>query len=515
MPATYKVFIDWAGDGTFTAAADDVTTRVLDGRAPLTVAYGRDTARAGSPVTGGEAGFTIDNESRDYSPENASSPITGQVLPGRSVYSKATLAGVDFTVFRGSLDDFQLQPEVDDQSIVATCIDGLARLRGQEVTTALYRGIRTGDAVRIILDAVGWTAGRDIDAGATLMPYWWLDATDAFDALMELVDSEGQPALVTIGSDGSFVFRDRHHRAIRAASTTVQSTWRSSGPEPQVSSPATYDHGWREIINSVTYEVPIRQTTFDLKVAWTAPGRLTLASGETIEVAAQGSTAFMDAVVPVAGTDYTATSGSVNVALSRTSGQTISIYLTAVGGPAVIDNLQLRARTVDTVTTVRVTVEDPESIAQYGRRAAKSERNPTWAYIHDALAVGQILVGRRAQRLPTITVSMVGAGHNLRLLEILNRNLSDRVHLVEAHTGLDADCFVERIAHTIAQGGLEHRTSFSLERAPTEVATPLTFDVAGRGFNDGRFQALGTVPGTSMFRFDVASQGFNDGRFAY
>jgi hypothetical protein len=515
MPATYKVYIDWANDGTFTAPRDDVTTRVLDARAPMTVSYGRDTARAGAPVTGGESGFTIDNESRDYSPENAASPLAGQVLPGRNVYAKATLSGVDYTVFRGSLDDFQLQPEVDDQSIVATCIDGLSRLKGQDVTTALYRGVRTGDAIGVILDAVGWTAGRDIDPGATLMPYWWLDGADAFDALMELIDSEGQPALATIGSDGSFIFRDRHHRAIRTASTSVQATWRSSGAEPLVSSPATYDHGWREIINSVTYEVPIRATTFDLKVAWTAPGRLTIASGETIEVAAQGGTAFMDAAVPVAGTDYAATSGSVNVSLSRTSGQTISIYLTAVGGPAVIDNLQLRARTVDTVTTVRVTVEDSDSITQYGRRAAKSERNPAWAYVYDALAVGQILVGRRAQRLPTVTVTMIGAGHNLRLLEILNRNLSDRVRLIEAHTGLDGDCFVERIAHTISQGGLEHRATFSLEKAPTEVSTPLTFDQAGRGFNDGRFQALGVLAGTASFRFDVASQGFNDGKFAY
>jgi hypothetical protein len=516
MAATYKAYVDWSGDGTFAAVNEDVTKRVLDNLQPVTVSYGRDTARAGSPVTGGEAGFALNNLSRDYSPDNASSPLAGNVLPGRSVYIKATLSAVDYAIFRGALDDFQLQPAVGEQFITASCLDGLARLRGAEISTPLYQGVRTGDAINRILDQVGWsTTARDIDAGATYMPYWWLANADAFDAVMDLVASEGQPALVSIGADGSFIFRDRHHRLVRTASTVVQSTWRSSGIEPVVSSPTSYDHGWKDIVNSVTFEVPVRQLSNTLQVAWSAPGRLTIASGETLVLDAAGNTAVRDAVLPVAGTDYTAQAGVVTFALPQTSGQAITLLVTAVGGPAVIDGLQLRARTVDTVTTVRVTVEDPASISAYGLRSGKTDQTPTWASIYDAQAVGEILVGRRSQRLPTVTVSMVGGGHSSRLTQILNRDLSDRVHLTEAHTGLDADMFIERIAHTIGQGGLEHRAAFSLEKVATEVATALTFDVAGKGFNDGRFQALGVISGTALLRFDTAAQGFDQGRFAY
>jgi hypothetical protein len=468
-----------------------------------------------TPVTGGEAGFSLNNLSRDYSPDNASSPLAGNVLPGRAVYIKATLSAVDYTLFRGALDDFQLQPAVDEQFITASCLDGLARFRGAEISTPLYRGIRTGEAIGRILDEIGWTAGRDIDAGATYMPYWWLSDSDAFDAVMALVASEGQPSLATIGADGSFIFRDRHHRLLRSASTAVQSTWRSSGTEPVISAPTSYDHGWKEIINSVTFEVPIRQLSSSLQVAWSAPGRLTLASGETLVLNATGGTAVMDAQLPVADVDYLAQAGSVSFALPQTSGQALTLLVTAVGGAAVIDNLQVRARTVDTVTTVRVTIEDAASISAYGLRSGKSEQTPEWASIYDALAVGEILVGRRSQRLSTVTASMVGAGHSTRLTQILTRNLSDRVHLTEAQTGLDADMFVEKIAHTISQGGLEHRTSFGMEKVPTEVATPLTFGVAGRGFNDGKFQAMGVISGTALFRFDTASQGFDQGRFAY
>jgi hypothetical protein len=45
----------------------------------------------------------------------------------------------------------------------------------------MYAGIRTGDAVHRVLDAVGWPADlRDIDPGATVMPWWWLDDVEAF-----------------------------------------------------------------------------------------------------------------------------------------------------------------------------------------------------------------------------------------------------------------------------------------------------------------------------------------------
>lgn len=514
--ATYRVYVDWAGDGTYTAAGDDVTTRVLDDLQPVTATYGRDAARTGSPISGGEAAFTLNNQSRDYSPENTASPLAGLVIPGRGVYIKATLGGVDYPIFVGYLDDFDVQPGYNDQNIPVRCIDGLGRLKGSQITTDLYEGIRTGTAIGVILDRAGWpAAARDLDAGATVMPYWWLSNADPFDAIMDLVNSEGQPALVGVDpATGNFFFRDRHHRYTRSASTTVQSTWRASTVEPMISDPTGYDHGWKEIINSVTYQVPVRQKTADWKIAWSAPGRLSISAGQTLVLTASGSSAFVTALTPEQDTDYTVPTGSVSVALSRTSGGSIDIRITAVGGNAVVDNLQLRARTVDTFTTVNVTVEDVASIAKYGRRTQQDSQTPAWAGLYDAQAIGEILIGRRAERLPTITTTMISCNPQ-RQAQVFGRKLSDRVHVIEPHTGLDADCFIERVEHSIGQAGAEHRVTFALEKVATEVTTPFTFDVAGRGFNDGRFQFAGVVLGTSAFRFDTAGQGFDQGAFSY
>ena len=82
----FRFYVDWLNDGDFTDANDEVTSTAggnalaADG---LTIAYGRDQARAFSPVRAGEAAFKLNNAARIYSPENASSPLFGQLVPGR------------------------------------------------------------------------------------------------------------------------------------------------------------------------------------------------------------------------------------------------------------------------------------------------------------------------------------------------------------------------------------------------------------------------------------------------
>src|SRR5688572_13472129 len=101
---TYDVRIDWDNDGNFTTTGDNVTARRL-ARTPLTVQYGRDHARAMAPTAPGQAAFELDNTSRDYSPENAASPLVGKVLPARPVRIQATHSAVTYTLFLGHTDD--------------------------------------------------------------------------------------------------------------------------------------------------------------------------------------------------------------------------------------------------------------------------------------------------------------------------------------------------------------------------------------------------------------------------
>ena len=129
-------------------------------------------------------------------------------------------------LFNGHTDDSPINPDLDNK-VSATCHwwIRLADFRGLTISTAVYQGIRTGEAIDMILDECGWTGARDLDVGATVMPFWWEDNSDAFTALETLVRCEGPPAMLTVGSDGGIVFKDRHHRLLDAASITSQATW--------------------------------------------------------------------------------------------------------------------------------------------------------------------------------------------------------------------------------------------------------------------------------------------------
>jgi hypothetical protein len=512
--ATYQLQIDWAGNGFSDVSNDDVTARTLDQRTPLTVKYGRSQARQFSPTDPGEMQFELNNISRDYSPENTSSPIAGLVTPGRQARLQATVGTTVTTLYTGYLDDLDIHPGLNDRSVPASCLDALGSFRGVTISTPLYQAIRTGDAIGYVLDAVGWpAAARDLDAGVSFLPFWWLDGADAFEALMELADSDGPASLITVDQFGRIVFRDRHHRLTRAASLTAQATWRSSGTEPVMSDPLTYNHGFKEIVNSVSVDVPLRTIDFLPSQVWSSQGLVTIAAGTTVYITAKASGAFLNAIVPVQDTDYTLVSGGVTMGLSQTSGANTIISILAASD-SVVQDLSLRAQAVQS-TSITVLVEDAVSIDKYGRKSLADGRLPVWANPYDALAILTLIVAKRAERLPTLQITMRGAGSAARLAECIGRNLSDRVRVTESLTGLDSDCYIEQIQHTIGQGGTEHVTSFGVEKIPPVVTGPFTFDLAGAGFDQGNFAGSGADNPATMFRLDTAGQGFDQGLFSY
>lgn len=210
MPASYDYRIDWANDGTWTGTGDDVSQRVRPG---LTIRFGRDQVRALSPNAVGSADFDLVNTSRDYMPDNAASPIYPNVLPARPTRFQATLSGVVYTLFKGTLDEFKVVPERNTQLVNATAVDALAKLREPNATTALYPSIRTGEAIAAVLTAVGWpVTARDLDIGATTLRWWSLSNVNAWTAINEILDAEGSPALLYADGNGNICFRDRHHR---------------------------------------------------------------------------------------------------------------------------------------------------------------------------------------------------------------------------------------------------------------------------------------------------------------
>lgn len=472
--------IDWDGDGDYDDAGEDVTAR-FKARPGVSVGYGRDQVRAGSPARVGTLSLDLNNVSRDYSPENTASPLHGLIRPSRRLRWTYTHLGVDHLLFAGRLDDYVVNPDPNTRTVSLTAVDALARLRGQTVSLSLL-GARTGEAIEHVAHLAGWDSDYDLDPGATIVPRLHATRIDAWDLIQQLVDSEGPPALITVDSDGRLVFRDRHHRLLRAASTTSQATLRDAGLEPLHSTPMGYDIGWKDVVNRVEYTADIRMPVGVQSTAWSAPGIHTIPAGGALILRGDTNSSYHhDGLIYLTeGVDYQVVSGEVDAAFAQIRGDTITVSLTA-SVATIVNDLTVSAYALQTLTTVRVEAEDATSIDQYGPRALRDGRSPVHASPEDQKALAEVILGTRAERRPTVSVTLRG-GNNIRLTQQLTRALSDRVTIIDAETGLDGDFHVEQIAHHY--DGQILVTTFGCEKAPQVAADVLILDDAVAGLLD-------------------------------
>ncbi|MFF3867347.1 hypothetical protein [Micromonospora sp. NPDC001898] len=515
----YQLAVDWSRQGTYAGTLEDVSSYVLD-EPDLTVSYGRDTSQASTDAGAGKLTFGLRNDGGQFSPENTASPIAGRVVPGTPVELAVTQAssGAIRTLFAGVIDDLAADPNAAAHDFTADCLDAWGRPGAEKLSTPVYSGLRTGTAIGLVLDAIGWRGGRDIDPGATVMPWWWEEGTDAATAVSRIVASEGPPAIAYVDG-GTFVFRDRHHRLTRAASQTSQATFThivpaGSGPPGDLKVLAGsfgYNHGLKSIANVVDVSVEQRQPAAMTQV-WSTDQPLTLAAGESLPITVQGSEPFVSAVPPVQGVDYELRYGSVTVSLSRTSGQSMTLFVTAGGSGAMLTRLAVRGYPLAVARTVRVVDEDPSSVGTFGRQTWPGE--VPWASVYDARAIAARIVAAYATARPVVTFKIANLS-NVYLTQILARRISDRVTVRNDVLGVNADFHVERISHTIRKLGLIHEVEFACEVVePSQPANVFTFNKAGAGFDQGAFGVAGIDNPAQMFTFNVAGKGFNQGVFA-
>lgn len=501
---------------------EDVTSQEID---DVVVSYGRDQDRQLSPGAVGTASLRLCNADRFYSPENASSPLFGDLDPARDARFQVTWAGQTFPIFRGKIDDYSLSSEFSDRTASFTFLDGMTLLQSIKLSTEVFSSLRTGELIDVVLDYAGWTAPRNIDYGATVVKYWWAEGTDALTAIQELVRSEGPPSVAYVGPDGSFNFHDRHHRLQDQASRDVQGSFVTAAigcdaPAASglsVGQPFVYEHGWRDIVNSVTFEISERVADIGWSEVWSSEDSFSLTTGQSLDLDVTTNDPFVDALTPVAGTDYTTTgAGTLSVTLSKTSGQAVKITLLAVGGAVDVLSFRLRARPIPVLRTFKVTRIDSNSIEQHGQRDYPDPA--PWANANDAAAIADMILLHYAERRPTVQIR-VHTQNPTHFLQVLQRTISDRVRIRNDELGLDDDFYVERVTHTIQRinrAGTPpvHSVVLGCEKQLTYTANPFTFDKRGAGFDDGIFDPIQVDDPATVFTFDHPTQGqFDVGLF--
>lgn len=505
----WTLAVDWSGHDNYTETGEDVTSRLDD--QDLTVTVGRESQETTGHSQTATMAFALQNSDRALMPELTTSVLFGKVGPNKRVILTGTALGSTTTLLEGQLDAYQIDYGAVDYSFSATVLDGWGKPGAVKLSTPLYTGIRTGAVISLILDAIGWTGTRSIDPGVTVMPYWWADGKDAATAVNELVDAEGLPSIAYV-QGSTFYFRDRHHRYLNARSTTSQALVtqiypQNTGPGSDLKikmGSFVYDDGVNNIVNAVQFGVDLRQAT-TAQVVWSTDTPISLAAGETQVVNAAASDPFFNAVVTMS-----VRFGVVTATLDRDNGGSSAITLVA-SAATVIDSMTLTAQSVPVVRTVNISATDPSSVGTYGPQNWPAGA-PPFVNQYDAQAIASRLVAVYAARRPSLTFTLDGYTPAL-LATLLQLQISDRLTVRNDIGGVNSDFIIERMIYSIKNLDLLELTIGCQTADPVQPTNILTFDVAGKGFNQGLFGAEGLDSATSVLRFDVAGQGFNQGVF--
>jgi hypothetical protein len=508
--AQYRFYIDWNDDGDFSDSNEDVTDYVA-GRDSVDFEYGRDGARALSAIQAGETAFDLYNFDGRFSPDNTGGPLYGLLVPGRRVKVEATFESITYVVFRGYIDGYEILPGRQERVVRLSVLDLLSKFAATKVSTDLYPSLQTGEAVNILLDAIMWEGTRDIDSGATTLRWWAEAEDDALTVMQRIIEAEGPPAVAYVEGD-TFIFRDRHHRLIRTDSSTSQATFRAGAPgdaEPHFCEPMTYNIGWKDLANRVEtiVEEKLPDTHRDI---YQTDDFLSLAAGESRLITIDGSEPFLDAVPPQPIVDYTIITGTATFGLTRLTGKTTTLTITA-NTACVIQGLRVRARPLIVRNSVTIIEDDVGSQDQHGIRTVQDTDFEGISNQHDGRAVARILIGQRSERLPVVSIG-VNSGNSTRLTQVLERRISDRIHIIEPdQTFVDHDFYIDRIEQSVDSAGKDHRAIFICERVPVSAGgTPIeffTFGSASAGFNEGYFADPGTMITDTLFILDDATQG--------
>src|SRR5581483_11281528 len=148
--------------------------------------------------------------------------------------TKGDQAAATYGLFRGFLTQPDEHGMRQDQTVAFQAVDVLGAFNARTVETAMLTNARSDQAIAAVLDALGWPSGsRVLDTGAATFARWWASGVTGFEAIRQIVLSEGPPAVAYVDPDtGAFHFEGRRYRLLTGRCLSSQAVLRDTGTEP-------------------------------------------------------------------------------------------------------------------------------------------------------------------------------------------------------------------------------------------------------------------------------------------
>jgi hypothetical protein len=472
--AQYALEVDWDNNGTFTDTYDNVSDRTFS----VDYLYGRDYASQliGRSVAGRLRADLLNSDGR-YSSLNASSPLTGKLLPRRKVRLRSVTA--DQVLFTGFLDG-PPKPTVKQGSLARASLSAsgpfaLLANSNLRISLPLQQNQRSGVIIGLILDAAGWpAANRIIDTGDVLIGNWAIEDKGVMEALQEIEEAEG--GFLREGTNWDIVFESRYARLLNARSISSQATFSDSAVAVLPYKEIDQDDPLRQIYNRV--EVPVQYYTLDAadSVLWQSVEIISLSPGETRVITAKyGSGIAFARTIPFLQLITTVTPSSLTASLSTAltpNAKSARISLTNTHGSSSMQvAVSLSGKAYRESTKYSVRREDAASQALYNLRTYPFA-SPWFANLAYAESTADWVIATYKDPHPVLGVGFP-LKPDLLWMQSIQRVISDRITLTANGTqvplGINQDFFIESISLSLRTKQIP-RYSMALSPAPAPTA---------------------------------------------
>jgi hypothetical protein len=448
--------VDWDNDGVWGEANHDISADVFQ------LSYSRGASFDGATEAKGFCEIHVNNPTNKYDPDNAASPLFGNLRLGRAVWVRATYSAVTYALFYGYLRRIVLDPRAKTAQLL--CEDPLYKFARAEtsVPLSMMRSIR--EFREAILDDIGEPAGRRNLANASPewdVPMTGADQVNALNRLTDLNVATGTVHYIRPHTSSATLYEYVTVDRVALATAGTDETYNDD-----VADMSGYDLTDEAIVNSQRVGMRMWMVPSVGSTAWELEDvPFTVDAGMTHTMWASFDNPVMDQAVA-----YTA-AGSPTVVLTPF---VTSAKIAITGGPtgSTISALSVVGRVAEQMAAHSHLRFDQTSIDTHGELRGSEISSDYFAQHATAEGLGSWVIYRYKDPKPRPDLTVEN-----RFPSQVQRDITDRIALTFPRSSLSGKEYLIRSFRTdVMLNARSWRTTYQLESAPT---TAVWFTIGG------------------------------------
>jgi hypothetical protein len=501
MTTTWTIEVDWERTGNFNGTYDDVTSRVMNANWFLGMRKPYQDMGDDSMLE-----LVLNNSDKRFSPENTSSPLSGDLAPFRPVRVQSNDGTTTRSHYTGWIE--KIEPSVNqygERQVKITCAGPMQFFKGVQTNIAIQENKRSDQIIDTLLDEVqlppalvgkaiiglsGSNIGsvsivgddeilidRTLDTGKTTLAYAadnWVrggenakkKSFDVYRAIKDVVAAER--GRFFFDRSGQAVFWNRHNLIV---DQTLQATFDNS----MMDMGYTFA-GLGEFANDITVNCHPRAISADSnELLWQLEEALTLEPREEREIGAAYKDASDNRIgarnITLANASFQSgnklVEGKVRLVEAGANRAKILVRNPSATKKAVLETCEVRGQKITDFGQMEALARDGISIVKYGQRDMQLDLRSV-DNLNNAQYIADFELMRRKEpsgKVQSIILKSHGKNGGGVHANQLALTIGDRIRVKEAQSEHDGEYFIIGEAHKLSQSATLLETTWYVESA--------------------------------------------------